>query len=71
MRMNIEFDHATHIAWSPDDKAFIVHKHVDNCIEVYKIEKRKDSLPCSTTKALSFEKVSMINQHSLISFNFF
>ncbi|XP_077289312.1 transducin beta-like protein 2 isoform X7 [Arctopsyche grandis] len=59
VRVNIEFDHGTHIAWSPDDKAFIIHKYLENCIEVYKIEKKKDGLPCTTTKAITFEKMHL------------
>ncbi|XP_070522969.1 transducin beta-like protein 2 isoform X3 [Cardiocondyla obscurior] len=54
LRINIEFDHATLIRWSPDGKAFIIHKAVANTIEVYKIAKKPDGHLASATKALEF-----------------
>ncbi|XP_071581319.1 transducin beta-like protein 2 [Temnothorax nylanderi] len=54
LRVNIEFDHATLIRWSPDGKAFIIHKAVANAIEVYKIAKKPDGHLASATKALEF-----------------
>ncbi|KZC05484.1 Transducin beta-like protein 2, partial [Dufourea novaeangliae] len=56
LRVNIEFDHATLIRWSPDGKAFIIHKGVANSIEVYKISKKSDGTLASATKALEFPK---------------
>ncbi|XP_012150928.1 transducin beta-like protein 2 isoform X4 [Megachile rotundata] len=56
LRINIEFDHATLIRWSPDGKAFIIHKAVANTIEVYKISKKPDGTLASATKALEFPK---------------
>ncbi|XP_076670793.1 RNA guanylyltransferase and 5'-phosphatase mRNA capping enzyme [Andrena cerasifolii] len=56
LRVNIEFDHATLIRWSPDGKAFIIHKGVANTIEVYKISKKPDGSLASATKALEFPK---------------
>ncbi|XP_076243383.1 transducin beta-like protein 2 isoform X2 [Calliopsis andreniformis] len=56
VRVNIEFDHATLIRWSPDGKAFIIHKGVANTIEVYKISKKSDGTLSSATKALEFSK---------------
>ncbi|XP_076647720.1 transducin beta-like protein 2 isoform X4 [Halictus rubicundus] len=56
LRVNIEFDHATLIRWSPDGKAFIIHKGVANTIEVYKISKKSDGTLGSATKALEFPK---------------
>lgn len=56
LRINIEFDHATLIRWSPDGKAFIIHKAVANTIEVYKITKKSDGTLASATKALEFPK---------------
>ncbi|VVC87720.1 unnamed protein product [Leptidea sinapis] len=58
LRVNIDFDHASHVAWSPDSKAFIVHTVRENNIVVYKIEKKKDGTIGSATPVLSFEKVS-------------
>lgn len=58
LRVNIEFDHATLIRWSPDGKAFIIHKDVANTIEVYKITKKSDGTLASASKTLEFPKVS-------------
>ncbi|KAJ3657265.1 hypothetical protein Zmor_016277 [Zophobas morio] len=56
LRVNIEFDHPTFVKWSPDSKAFIIHKFNENAIEVYKIEKKKDGWLGHATKALTFPK---------------
>lgn len=58
LRVNIEFDHASHVAWSPDSKAFIVQTVRENNILVYKIEKKKDGVIGSATLVLKFDKVS-------------
>nr|CAH7755892.1 unnamed protein product [Callosobruchus chinensis] len=42
LRVNIDFDFATHVKWSPDSKAVIIHKSHENVLEVYKVEKKKD-----------------------------
>lgn len=57
LRVNIEFDYASHVAWSPDSKAFIVHKVRDNNIVVYKIEKKKDGAIGSAAPVITFDKV--------------
>lgn len=57
LRVNIEYDHATLIRWSPDGKAFIIHKAMANAIEVYKVAKKTDGFLASATKALEFPKV--------------
>ncbi|XP_035439906.2 transducin beta-like protein 2 isoform X2 [Spodoptera frugiperda] len=57
LRVNIEFDYASHVAWSPDSKAFIVHTVRDNHIIVYKIEKKKDGTIGSATPVITFDKV--------------
>ena len=59
LRVNIEFDHPTFVKWSPDSKAFIIHKFNENAIEVYKIEKKKDGWLGHATKALTFPKVKL------------
>lgn len=56
LRVNIEYDHASLVRWSPDGKAFIIHKAVANLIEVYKVTKKTDGTPASATKALDFPK---------------
>ncbi|XP_015605393.1 transducin beta-like protein 2 [Cephus cinctus] len=54
LRINIEYDHATLIRWSPDGKAFIIHKAVANTVEVYKLAKRTDGFLAGATKAVEF-----------------
>lgn len=66
LRVNIEFDHASHVAWSPDSKAFIVHTVRENNIIVYKIEKKKDGAIASATPAITFDKV---HQDDVIGFD--
>lgn len=55
LRINVEYDHATHVKWSPDCKAVIAHRFNDNCIEIFKIEKKKDGW-ISANKAFTFPK---------------
>lgn len=57
LRINIEFDYATHVKWSPDTKAFIISRSTDNNVEVYKVERKKDSWLGPVTKAITFPKV--------------
>lgn len=57
LRINIEFDYPTFVKWSPDSKAFIIHKYNGNCMEVYKVEKKKDGWLAAATKAVTFNKV--------------
>lgn len=59
LRINIEFDYATKVKWSPDSKAFIISKYNENAVEVFKVEKKKDGW-LQTSKALTFPKVSLI-----------
>lgn len=58
LRVNVEFDYATHVKWSPDCKAFVIHRYNENCLEVYKVDKKKDGW-LTATKASTFPKVSM------------
>ncbi|KAJ8979981.1 hypothetical protein NQ317_013730 [Molorchus minor] len=55
LRINIEFDYATMVKWSPDSKAFIINRYNENALEVYKVEKKKDGW-LQATKALTFPK---------------
>lgn len=54
VRGNIEFDFAVHVCWSPDSKAFIIHKSAGNAIEVYKVSKRPDGSVGNAQVALTF-----------------
>lgn len=40
IRGNIAYDKADKVKWSPDSKAFVVHKSVGDDIEVYKLNKK-------------------------------
>ena len=42
LRCNVEFDHGLFVKWSPDSKAFVVQKAVQNCTEVYRMSKKAD-----------------------------
>ncbi|CAG9856702.1 unnamed protein product [Phyllotreta striolata] len=55
VRVNIKFDHATHVKFSPDSKAFIINKYSDNTVEVYKVEKKKDGW-LTASQAFTFPK---------------
>ncbi|XP_066945957.1 transducin beta-like protein 2 isoform X3 [Macrobrachium rosenbergii] len=54
IRGNIEFDYASLVCWSPDTKAFIIHKQAANAIEVYKVSKRPDGSVGNPQVALTF-----------------
>lgn len=57
LRVNIPFDYASRVAWSPDSKAFIVHTVEENTIIVYKIEKKKDGTIGAASPVITFDKV--------------
>ena len=56
-RGNIDLDHATHVCWSPDTKAFIVHKATAGVIEVYKVTKKTDGTFGNIQPAVTFPEV--------------
>ncbi|KDR15765.1 Transducin beta-like protein 2, partial [Zootermopsis nevadensis] len=56
LRINIEFDYARFVKWSPDCKAFIIHKKAERVVEVYKVAKKPDGWISGVTKALTFLK---------------
>jgi hypothetical protein len=62
LRINIEFDHARFIRWSPDCKAFIIYKATERVVEVYKVAKKPDGWISGVTKAVTFPKVT-VNFH--------
>ena len=67
LRVNVEYDHATLVRWSPDSKAFIIHKSVENVVEVHKGAKKPDGWIGPVTKAITFPKV--INALTLLAYN--
>lgn len=63
-RINVEFDHAYKLVWSPDSKAILVFKAMENTIEVYRVEK-KDGVFVSSSKAFTFPKA---HDNDVVSF---
>lgn len=56
VRINVEFDSATHVCWSPDERAVLVHRRTDLCVEAYRLERRSGWLG-SPQKAAKFPSV--------------
>jgi len=54
LRCNVEFDHGFFVKWSPDSKAFVVQKAVQNCTEVYKMSKKADGSLGDFSVAVTF-----------------
>ena len=42
MRGNVSYDHVTMVPWSPDSKAYVVHRATESAPEVYKINQCDD-----------------------------
>lgn len=63
-RLNVDFDHASLICWSPDSKAFVINRASDNVVEVYKVSKKTDGWISSITKAITFPQVTLFNVYS-------
>ncbi|XP_045476449.1 transducin beta-like protein 2 isoform X2 [Harmonia axyridis] len=57
IRINIDYDYPIFVKWSPDNKAFLIHRYQDNNIEVYKVEKKKDGSLGHAAIAHTFPKV--------------
>ena len=55
-RINVEYDHAVKINFSPDSKALIVYKYMQRCVEVYKVEK-SDGWFSKPTKGITYKSV--------------
>ncbi|CAF5001708.1 unnamed protein product, partial [Rotaria magnacalcarata] len=55
-RVNIAFDQANRVIFSPDGKAFLVNLLKENVIRVYKFEKRADGLITNAHAVLDFPK---------------
>jgi len=54
LRCNVEYDHGLFVKWSPDSKAFVVQKAVQNCTEVYKMSKKADGSLGDFSVAVTF-----------------
>eukprot|EP00096_Caligus_rogercresseyi_P010257 TRINITY_DN3676_c0_g1_i1.p1 TRINITY_DN3676_c0_g1~~TRINITY_DN3676_c0_g1_i1.p1 ORF type:complete len:445 (+),score=125.44 TRINITY_DN3676_c0_g1_i1:92-1426(+) len=54
-RGNVEFDHGLKVSWSPDSKAYVVHRATNNAIQVYKILKKESGgTPCIAAAPIEF-----------------
>ncbi|CAG0896704.1 unnamed protein product [Cyprideis torosa] len=42
IRINVPFDSGQFISWSPDTKAFLIQRKLENSIQVFKVSKRQD-----------------------------
>jgi len=56
LRCNVEYDHGLFVKWSPDSKAFVVQKAVQNCTEVYRMAKKPDGALGDFSVAVTFPK---------------
>jgi len=43
LRVNVDFDYATRVKWSPDSKAIILCRHTSGDLQVYKVNKKPDN----------------------------
>lgn len=61
IRVNIPYDHATLVSWSPDSKAFIIACKGEKKLEVFKLGRKPDgSIGNITTRPeLQFATVSI------------
>jgi len=55
-RVNVEYDHATGVSWSPDNHALLVAKHNERRLQVYKLSKKPDGVLGNPQVALTFDK---------------
>ncbi|KAF0313790.1 Transducin beta-like protein 2 [Amphibalanus amphitrite] len=56
-RVNVEFDHATGVSWSPDNHALLCAKHNENRLQVYKLSKKSDGTLGNPQVAVTFDKL--------------
>lgn len=54
-RVNIEYDHMYKTVWSPDSKAVLGFKSMENAIEAYRLDKR-DGLFTAYAKSITFPR---------------
>lgn len=67
LRVNLGYDYASKVCFSPDDKALLLNKHEDNTIEVYKLNKKPDGTPLSVAPALTFPQVQCSSNYLIIN----
>lgn len=54
-RINVPYDHVYKVTWSPDSKALLGFKAVENVIEVYRVD-RKDGAFINYSKSVTFPR---------------
>jgi WD40 repeat protein len=64
IRVNVEFDSASRVHWSPDNKAFLIAKTGEKSIEVFKLGKKRDGSIGNITK--SALKYCMTHEDSIV-----
>lgn len=57
IRVNVPFDNARNIAWSPDCTAFIVALEDQKVLEVYKLGKKAEGSHVTVNSLTKFKKV--------------
>ncbi|KAG8230687.1 hypothetical protein J437_LFUL010764 [Ladona fulva] len=56
VRVNIDYDHASLVRWSPDCKAFVILRATENIIQVYKITRKPEGGIVAVEKGFTFPK---------------
>lgn len=63
IRVNIPFDHAYGIRWSPDSKAFIIARKEEKMLEVFKLGRKPDNSIGNITSALQWPQVWQLDKY--------
>ncbi|XP_042146980.1 transducin beta-like protein 2 isoform X4 [Ixodes scapularis] len=57
VRVNVEYDHATRVRWSPDSRAIVLASALGNAVQVYRVGRREDGSPGNVEPLLTFKAV--------------
>ncbi|CAN7988295.1 unnamed protein product, partial [Ixodes pacificus] len=57
VRVNVEYDHATRVRWSPDSRAIVLASALGNAVQVYRVGRREDGSPGNVEPLLTFRAV--------------
>ncbi|XP_058811105.1 transducin beta-like protein 2 [Topomyia yanbarensis] len=57
-RINVDYDHAVRVRWSPDGRALVAYKYNEGCIEVYRVDKVEGWFQ-NPTKGITFPRAYM------------
>ncbi|KAM7282738.1 sodium-dependent glucose transporter 1C-like [Ixodes scapularis] len=55
VRVNVEYDHATRVRWSPDSRAIVLASALGNAVQVYRVGRREDGSPGNVEPLLTFK----------------